>query len=320
MSSRKSHKKGTPFRMWRKSIVRLLQRNRLLAVGLITLLLLLVAFIPIPRSYTTESAISIKEIQQKTNELETGDRQLTQEGVEGLKTVAYKTNASLFDLIFRKDAIGKYDVDEKIVRQPIDGVTVIGIRKFQYMICSSGGYVSFTDEQFKSEKVGYTSKSDDYCAKNNAGVRLSLADTPTGKVLAQPTQQNSTYVDPTCRKEDVVRYASVYEDRAYLPSGTKQIGTPGRDGFTLVCPAIKGANSRTVFSVQNEIVYIGTGKTSQQVAQEQAEAEQIRQQQLLTQKRQEQMLKQSQCISSLRAQGVPESQAIALCQQEYPIP
>lgn len=295
------------------------RRHKLFTIALLILIFSLLFFISTPRSYSNESVIPLRATQQKTSNLELGDTQVIQKGIDGAKTVNYETDASLFNLVFRPSTIKKYKIVETTIRKSEDSVTNVGTRRYQYMICSTGAIRYYTDEKFKDENIGFTSKSEDSCAQNNTGVRVKLADTPSGEVSSQPVDRMIPYVDSSCHKEVIIKYSIVREDRSYLPKDTRQIGTPGRDGFTLVCPTLKSANSRTIFSVQNEIVYIGTGKTSQQIVQEKADAEQLKQEQNLRLMKNERAFQQSQCYSSLRAQGVQELEAKIFCQQQYPL-
>ena len=297
-----------------------LRTHRRFVEGFVLCGFLLVLFVPFQHSYTEESMIPVKTIKNKTSDMELGTVKVQQNGAEGVKTTTYKTNESLFDLVFRNSIVKKYDIVDVVSTQPQDNVMSVGTRRYQYMICSSGGYRYFTDEQFKDETVGFTSKSEDYCAKNNEGVKTKLADTVTGQILTQTSQQNNQYIDPSCHKENIIHYSTVSEDVSYLPTGTQQIGTPGRDGFTLVCPILKGVNSHTDFAVQNQITYVGTGKTAQQTADEQSQAEQLQQEQIYLQRKNEQMFNQSHCISSLRAQGMLPDEAKWNCESLYPIP
>ena len=108
------------------------------------------------------------------NNLELGTEKVEQEGVNGSRIVYYKERKKWLSgevLDSDYDSTGEEkDPTRKIVRR--------GTRRWQYMICSDGGYWYYTDEQFKDPKVGYTHSSEDQCAKNNNGQMVALADTP----------------------------------------------------------------------------------------------------------------------------------------------
>lgn len=277
-------------------------------------------FVPFTFAYTDANVIPISEQKDKTDTLELGETKIIQTGVKGDKVTKYKRTGTIVDFLFNVSSTKKHDVSETYGTQPKKEIISIGTRRYQYMMCSNGASRYYTDEQMKNENIGFTSKSEDYCAKNNDGVKTKLADDIRGNMQATSNVDTQTRIDPSCHKENITNFSTVYEDRSYLPLGTQQIGITGRDGFTLVCPSIPGSQQRTDFPVANQIVYVGTGKTSQQIAEEQAQAEAVRQTQLLAEKQQSQRLKQTQCIQSLRAQGMSADSAQYECLRLYPAP
>lgn len=230
------------------------------------LLLSILGFIPLTRTETSRVAVSYETQYEKTNGLELGQSKTVVEGVEGMKEETYEKGRSIIGVILGWAPKIKL-VNSKMVSEPVDKVVEQGTRRWQYMICSNGGYRYFTDEQMKDKNTGFTSSSEDFCAKNNQGAKVRIADTPPGDVTQAVGQSAHSITTPpladsSCRKENIVHYKTMYEERSYLPSGTTKVGLPGRDGYTLVCPNLTGELARTVVPVYDEVIYVGTGSSS----------------------------------------------------------
>lgn len=134
-------------------------------------------FIPLSHIEYAREGILPETITREDSNLELGES-TTSQGIAGDKIITLKSKRTLFDLLFRKNSIKKIEVASEIIKKPTNTVIKNGTKKYQYMYCSNGGYHFYTDEQFKSKYTGFTSKSEDYCAKNNEGTKKQLANVP----------------------------------------------------------------------------------------------------------------------------------------------
>ena len=108
------------------------------------------------------------------NSLELGTEKVKQTGEDGIKKIYTEEKKKLITGEVRNTDI----VNVETIKEPTKEIIRRGTRKWQYMICSDGGYRYYTDEQFQNPKVGFTHSSEDDCAKNSQGTMIGLADTP----------------------------------------------------------------------------------------------------------------------------------------------
>lgn len=140
-------------------------------------------------SYTTATPLEYADITNSDSNLELGQSEIRQHGKDGQKQTVH-------NLIFGFST-------STTQTDPVDQITAKGTRRYQYMYCSDGSYRYYTADQFKDPNVGFTHKSPDACAKNNAGTEMTIADTP-------PAKTQTTYV-PTYRSSTSTHcYSSLY--------------------------------------------------------------------------------------------------------------
>ncbi len=183
------------------------------------------------------------------NALELGTLQTAQEGKLGLKETNYKYRQSMFDYFFRKDRFTKTEISTKTLTEPENQITLRGTRKWQYMMCSDGGYRYYSDEEFKNPYTGFTNSSPDHCESNGQGKKISLADSPKGtKSVTAPS-----YAPENCSYTSIPR-STVYEDASWLDVGQTQ-RFEGVDGFQYTCS--NGKYYPPIKPIDN-IIYEGT--------------------------------------------------------------
>lgn len=285
------------------------------AVSLIGVIALLT--LPIfPYTFSVSEKVNYNQTTIDTSSLEMGQSRFEAVGKAGERVTAHNTKRSIWNVIFGGHSNGT-DSSNEITKQPIQEVQLIGTRKYQYMLCSDGGYMYYTDEQFINKSVGYTSASADSCKDNGKGSKVSLADSSYGDVTKYNTAAPRS--ETGCVRENVVKFNTVYQDASYLSKGTTKEGFSGTDGFTLYCPALKGTEyERSEFKVMDRVVYVGSGKTAQEIAQEEADAAEIRRQQQILTEQNQRNRDRNACISSLTAQGMQRPSAESQCLRLYP--
>lgn len=172
------------------------KRSVLIILTFIFLLGLVGMFVPISHTEYRYEQVFPEVVTQPDSSLELGESKIDHEGVEGEKVITLELKRSLFDLIFRKDSIRRVEVSSKVTKKPIEKTVLEGTRKFQYMYCSDGSYRYYSDEQFKSASIGFTSKSEDGCTQNGHGKKIGLGDTPTpntSNTTSSPRTSGSDY-------------------------------------------------------------------------------------------------------------------------------
>lgn len=141
--------------------------------------------------------------------LELGIEQVDQEGSNGEKEICYNEVANFLDgRLIRKD-----DKTEEETLAKVDKIVRKGSRKWQYMLCSDGGYRYFTDEQFADPNTGFTHASTDFCAENGQGAMVGLYD----NIQSLQTQSAANYIPVT----PISTYSPTYTD-TYSPSSPPQ--------------------------------------------------------------------------------------------------
>lgn len=148
------------------------------------------------------------------NELELGTEEVRQVGVEGKRRDYYK----LVNKVDFGDNLGeellarsKEITHSEIIEHPISEIIHRGTKRWQYMICSDGGYQYYTDDDFTRLGLGFTHASPDFCAQKGKGAMVGLADAPpTQNQNSNNSSNYSTYTSP-------YRYTPSY-NYSYTPS------------------------------------------------------------------------------------------------------
>ena len=233
----------------------MLSKKFLVGVSCISLITFVV-ILSLPKTYEkSEFNLVSYSIQNKDeNSIELGQNKTAEEGKNGIQRVKYKYTQSLLGYIFSREKATKTLVESKIVSEPTSKIVLNGTKKWQYMMCTDGSSRYYTDEQFKDRNTGFTNASPDYCAQNNQGVKLSLADYPNGN--ADPIKP--TYVSDSCSIVDIP-YSTVYKNVDWLYIGETQEGN-GYNGYKQVCPNI---TSDLVSNPIDKVVYRGTKERTQ---------------------------------------------------------
>jgi hypothetical protein len=162
--------------------------------------------------------------------MELGTTKDAQNGSDGKKFTDFKVKQNLFQYIFLKNSFTKTELKSGVSKEPTKKIVLNGTRKWQYMMCSNGSYRYFTDEQFKSKVTGFTNSSPDFCAQNNQGTKIGLADTSKGN----SNSNRPSYVPANCTLLDVP-FKTVYKDASWLYVGETQNGFGGINGYKSVC-------------------------------------------------------------------------------------
>lgn len=140
-------------------------------------LVAVVGAIPFPHAFAKRVAVDFDTENQKNAGLELGDSKVLQEGRDGAKVVNIESFQSIWGRLLGLEPAQQQVVSEKIVDKPASKIVTTGTMRYQYIMCSDGGYRFYTDEQFKDLNTGFTSKSGDDCAKNNKGKSIGLTNT-----------------------------------------------------------------------------------------------------------------------------------------------
>ena len=193
--------------------------------------------IPFPHTFAKNITVPFVTDDQKTQDLELGDSKVLSEGREGSKIVTVSSLQSLWGRLFGWQPIQQKEVSSTITEKPVDNIVANGTRKYQYMLCSDGSYRYYTDEQFKDENTGFTSKSEDYCKENNQGHKISLSDSNSSNVgissVGNPTSttQPDTYeADKINRQAEKLRWCNEQDEKfgsEYIGKVQQAQATPG---------------------------------------------------------------------------------------------
>lgn len=215
---------------------RFIPKNR---KGVFKLLLALIGFvaiggaIPFPYAFAKADTISFSTETKEDAGLELGDSKVIQEGRTGSKTVNIDAFQSFWGKLFGLQPILQYEVTSETTKTPVDKIVANGTRKYQYMLCSDGGYRYYTDEQFKEPQTGFTSKSVDYCKENGQGKMVKLSDTSTGDVTTNPERPSTVTVRDGCTYTSIP-YKTVYRNVSWLNKGETRV-SKGSDGTKSSC-------------------------------------------------------------------------------------
>lgn len=241
-------------------------------LGLVILAMFLVfSFLPVfPTTSSNSEAIPFTELKVGDSAIELGDTKVEQEGVLGAKRVTFSGSKSLYNIVFGGGTKNKTEnKSEVVMKAPVQKVIKTGTLKYQYMYCSNGTYRFFSDEQFKAPNTGFTSKSPDFCAQNNAGTKTKLASSAPGAANSNKSSSSSTvnnYPIPSCTTR-TIPYGKEYRNVSWLMVGETKTYS-GMNGTYFSCTG-------TTVQPLNEIINVGTGTAgisteSNYLAQEQA--------------------------------------------------
>jgi hypothetical protein len=233
---------------------KLLSRKSLTVIGVVAVLgITLLNVVPVSYARSEESVMKYGIEYKDEAALEMGTEQTAQEGKEGKEVNNYTYKQSLFNYLFRRDEVSKQLTNSKVVLEPSKRIVSKGLRKWQYMMCSSGKYRYYTDEHFKERTTGFTSKSPDYCEQNNEGKKVGLADSPKG--TSQAVKPSS--IPSGCTTVDIP-FNTIYKDVSWLDVGQTQEGY-GIKGFKLNC---SNAKYNMVSNPIDKTIYRGTRQGS----------------------------------------------------------
>lgn len=195
-------RKDSPF----SSKVSFIKNRKFYIPALIILgVVVIVAVLPLPHTSTETLSVPYTTQYVQSADIELGESQINQQGTNGEKIVETKLVSPIFAYIIGKTSDIKYSIQKNIQtnQAPVSKVVANGTKKYQYMWCSNGSYRYYTNDQFKNALTGFTHKSPDNCAQNNAGNMTQLSDAapqaPTTVYKATPA-----YVPPTtthCRSD-----------------------------------------------------------------------------------------------------------------------
>ena len=103
------------------------------------------------------------------------------------------------------------------------------IERYQYMLCSNGSYMHYTNEQMEDSRVGFTEDSEDDCKRNKQGIMMKLtndreeikANDQKSTVIQQPT---SYPVEQSYRSEPMCFNYTIYYDYDRIASNEYTVG------------------------------------------------------------------------------------------------
>lgn len=205
-----------------------------------------------------------------SSEIELGEQNVAQEGKVGEETITYSVKTNLFSEIFGLGAFDKKEIARETTEAATERIVHKGTRRYQYMMCSDGSYRYYTDDQFKQKYIGFTSKSEDACAKNNQGTKTHLADTAEG-ARSSPVSNNRpqayvspAYKPPVCTKVPIP-FSTYYRYVNYLSYGVQELSLEGKNGYKETCVDGNTGLAMPGYTIQSNpqhaIYNIGRGNT-----------------------------------------------------------
>lgn len=251
---------------------------------------------PIDRTETATLKVDYSTTIEKSSNYELGETVTTQAGKSGERLATYSVRTNLIGMIFASSG-SKEEVASKTITAPVKEIVTQGTKRYQYMLCSDGSYRYFNDDQFKDPNTGFTSKSEDHCAKNGNGAKVSLVDNMGGGVrqIASPSPNiNHPPLSSGCERTNIVKYKTEYRDDPYLAKGVQETAVRGYDGYTHTCPS---SGYRNVVAPMDAIVNVGTGED----AERRAEANRIAEEQRRRTEINARNDRIAQCIRNMRA-------------------
>jgi hypothetical protein len=225
--------------------------DNFLSIMAIFIILIISALFLIPVTYEKNDYSILANTTEYKDEsaIELGTETIAKVGQDGQRIVTIKYSQSLFNYLFRKSNVEKEVLKNQVIKNPENKIVLNGTKKWQYMICSDGSSRYYTDEQFKDPKIGFTSKSEDYCAKNGQGKKVSLSDAPSGK----SNTSKPTYVPSGC-SVIYIPYKTVYQEADWINVGEIREGY-GYNGYKIIC---RDGSYMTTYPATDKIVYRGT--------------------------------------------------------------
>ena len=237
----KNTKQRTSFKDWFKS-----HKKRILltsyysgaAIVIASSIYVIMSNLTKTEDVTRDEPISFITEYVDTDELELGTEEVEREGEDGVKKVTYREKSYLLS----GKVIDSFQMDFETTKEPVSKLVKRGTRRWQYMICSDGGWMFYSDEQFKDKNVGFTHVSEDACAKNGKGTAVALADSPSSSSPTVSSYSGSSRSGPTMSlapnllralRQIVIRLPKKGLDK-------KQRGKPDRRQKALVVVKLKG--------------------------------------------------------------------------------
>lgn len=154
----------------------------------------------------SEEPIYFNTEYEDDNSLELGTEEVKQAGENGLKKVYTEERKKLITGTVLDSDIAKVET----IKEPVKEIIKRGTRRWQYMICSDGGWMFYNDEQFKDKNIGFTHASEDVCAKNGKGTAVALADSPSS---SSPTVSSYSGSGGSGLTDDYVRAMEIIAER-----------------------------------------------------------------------------------------------------------
>lgn len=139
--------------------------------------------------------------------MEVGDTQVIRAAENGETKI---TTEVKYRLIFGTE-VSREDVSKEQTKAPVNAIVSKGTKKWQYMWCSDGTSYSYTDEQFATPSVGFTSKSPDACETSGHGAKTKLANEPPATRSNAAVNNNSGWTSNIYN----------YKPSTYTPSYTE---------------------------------------------------------------------------------------------------
>lgn len=164
----------------------------------------MVGFIPFPVTATESATAPFKTIEQKNAEMELGESKLVKMGSDGKKEVNIKAMQNFWGWLLGLQSFGRQETSSTITQAPVDKIVAHGTKKYQYMLCSDGSSRYYTDEQFKDENTGFTSKSQDFCKDNNQGYKVSLSNSDPSDAGTSSVNRSTNTTQPDIYEADKI--------------------------------------------------------------------------------------------------------------------
>lgn len=147
---------------------------------------------PFSKIVTEEEVVPYKNDGWEDPDMELGQVEVVRKGRTGIVEKGYRVTYTLSGRILSNPDEPEYST---IIQHPSDQIEHRGTKRWQYMLCSDGSYMYYTNEQFQDKNVGYTHQRPDSCAENGHGQMTELTNTPPPNY----TYVNNYYVNPNVR-------------------------------------------------------------------------------------------------------------------------
>ncbi len=224
----KNTKQRTSFKDWFKS-----HKKRILltsyysgaAIVIASSIYVIMSNLTKTEDVTRDEPISFITEYVDTDELELGTEEVEREGEDGVKKVTYREKSYLLS----GKVIDSFQMDFETTKEPVSKLVKRGTRRWQYMICSDGGWMFYSDEQFKDKNVGFTHASEDACAKDGKGTAVALADSPSS---SSPTVSSYSGSSGSGLTDDYVRAMEIIAERERELRNNETNNVSGTEPFT----------------------------------------------------------------------------------------